>query len=392
MAGSCGSVVTSIPFSRPFLAGTELDHVREAAERGGLESGGPFTARCEAWLADTTGAGRALLSHSGTGALEAAMMLAGLGPGDEAVMPSFAYPTMATAVVRQGATPVFVDVDPRTLNLDPAEVEKAIGPRTKAIVAVHYGGVGCEMDELREIAAPAGLVVIEDAAHCLLATYRGRPLGTLGDLGTFSFHHTKNITSGEGGALLVNNTELLERAEIVWEKGTDRKRFERGEVDRYTWVDVGSSFAASELTAAFLWGQLEAAEEITRRRLSIWDRYHGAFAELEDEGLARRPAVPDGHIHNGHLYYLILPTPSARDAFIGAMRAAGIATSFHYVPLHSSPAGRELGRSVGDLTRTEQLSRRLVRLPLWTALDPESVDRVIRVARSAVNHVASSHA
>lgn len=379
-----------IPFNRSFLVGTELDYVRRAAEEGGLESGGPFTVRCEAWLADTTGAERALLSHSGTGALEAAMMLADLGPGDEAIVPSFAYPTMATAVVRQGATPVFVDVDPRTLNLDPAEVKKAVGPRTKAIVAVHYGGIGCEMDELLGIAAPAGLTVIEDAAHCLLATYRDRPLGTLGDLGTFSFHHTKNVSSGEGGALLVNNPALLERAEIVWEKGTDRVRFERGDVDRYTWVDIGSSFAAGELTAAFLWGQLEAAEEITRRRLEIWNRYHEAFAELEAEGLAQRPVVPDGHTHNGHLYYLILPTASARDAFIAAMRAEDIATSFHYVPLHSSPAGRRFGRSVGDLAQTEQLSSRLVRLPLWTELDRDSVGRVIDVAGAALNDVASS--
>jgi dTDP-4-amino-4,6-dideoxygalactose transaminase len=381
-----------IPFNRPFLVGTELDYVRQAAAGEGLESGGPFTARCEAWLADTTGAERALLSHSGTGALEAAMMLAGLGPGDEAVMPSFAYPTMATAAIRQGATPVFVDVDPRTLNLDPDEVRKAVGPRTKAIVAVHYGGVGCEMDELLAIAAPAGLTVIEDAAHCLLATYRDRPLGSLGDLGTFSFHHTKNVSSGEGGALLVNDPALLERAEVVWEKGTDRKRFERGEVDRYTWVDVGSSFAASELTAAFLWGQLEAAEEITGRRLEIWNRYHEAFAEPEAKGLAQRPVVPDGHMHNGHLYYLILPTASARDAFIAAMRTEGIATSFHYVPLHSSPAGREFGHSAGDLPQTEQLSSRLVRLPLWTGLDRDSVARVIDVAGTALNNVASSRA
>ena len=381
-----------IPFNRPFLVGTEQGYIREAVEDGGLESGGPFTARCEAWLADATGAGRALLSHSGTGALEAATMLAGLGPGDEAIMPSFAYPTMATAVVRQGATPVFVDVDPRTLNLDPAEVKKAVGPQTKAIIAVHYGGIGCEMDELLDIAAVAGLVVIEDAAHCLLASYRDRPLGTLGDLGTFSFHHTKNVSSGEGGALLVNNSELLQRAEVVWEKGTDRKRFERGEVDRYTWVDIGSSFAAGELTAAFLWGQLEAAEEITRRRLEIWNRYHEAFAGLETEGLAQRPVAPARHTHNGHLYYLILPTASGRDAFIAAMRAAGIATSFHYVPLHSSPAGRRFGRPHGDLAQTEQLSRRLVRLPLWTGLERESVDRVIDAARAAVSHVAGSRA
>jgi dTDP-4-amino-4,6-dideoxygalactose transaminase len=376
-----------IPFNEPFQAGTELGYVGEAAA-GGLQSGGTFTARCESWLADTTGAERALLSHSGTGALEAAMILAGLGPGDEAIMPSFAYPTMATAVVRQGAIPVFVDVDPRTLNLDPRQVAAALGPRTKAIVAVHYGGVGCEMDEL--LAAAEGLVVIEDAAHCLLASYRERPLGTLGSLGTFSFHHTKNVSSGEGGALLVNEPDLLERAEVVWEKGTNRMRFERGELDHYTWVDIGSSFAASELTAAYLWGQLEAAEEITRRRLAIWQRYHEAFASLEAEGLAQRPEVPPGHTHNGHLYYLILPNAPARDAFIAAMRAAGIATSFHYVPLHSSPAGRRYGRAVGDLAQTEQLSQRLVRLPLWPGLDSQSVERVIEAALAAASDVAGS--
>jgi dTDP-4-amino-4,6-dideoxygalactose transaminase len=380
-------VVQEIPFNQPFLVGTELGYVGEAAAAG-LRSGGPFTARCESWLADTTGTERALLSHSGTGALEAAMILAGLGPGDEAIMPSFAYPTMATAVVRQGAIPVFVDVDPRTLNLDPHQVAAALGPRTKAIVAVHYGGVGCDMDEL--LAAAHGLVVIEDAAHCLLASYRDRPLGTLGDLGSFSFHHTKNVSSGEGGALLVNDPELLERAEVVWEKGTNRMRFERGEVDHYTWVDIGSSFAVSELTAAYLWGQLEAAEEITRRRLAIWQRYQDAFAELEDAGLAQRPEVPPGHTHNGHLYYLILPSAPARSAFIAAMRTAGIATSFHYVPLHSSPAGRRYGRAVGDLAQTEQLSQRLVRLPLWPGLDSQSVERVIEAALAAASDVAGS--
>jgi len=379
----------SIPFNEPFQVGTELGYVGEAAAAG-LQSGGAFTARCESWLAGTTGTERALLSHSGTGALEAAMILAGLGPGDEAIMPSFAYPTMATAVVRQGAVPVFVDIDPRTLNLDPRQVGAALGPRTKAIVAVHYGGVGCEMDELLEIAAARDLVVVEDAAHCLLATYRERPLGTLGNLGSFSFHHTKNVISGEGGALLVNDPELLERAEVIWEKGTDRMRFERGEVDRYTWVDIGSSFAASELTAAFLWGQLEAAEGITRRRLAIWQRYHEAFAGLEDKGLAQRPEVPPGHVHNGHLYYLILPSAPARDAFIATMRAAGIATSFHYVPLHSSPAGRRYGRTVGELAQTEQLSRRLVRLPLWPGLDSQSVERVIEAALAAASDVAGS--
>ena len=381
-----------IPFTRPFLAGTEVDYMRRAAAEGGLASGGAFTGRCEQWLAERTGAARAFLSHSGTGALEAAMILAELGPGDEAIMPSFAYPTMATAVVRQGATPVFVDIDPKTLNLDPRCVEAAVGPRTRAIVAVHYGGVGCEMEDLLRIAHAADSTLIEDAAHCLLASCQGRPLGGIGDLGTFSFHHTKNVTCGEGGALLVNRPDLRQRAEIVWEKGTDRSRFERGEIDRYTWVDVGSSFAASEITAAFLWGQLEIAEGVTARRRAIWDRYHEAFAELEAEGLVRRPTVPPGHTHNGHLYYLVLPTSAARDYFIGALREKGIRSAFHYIPLHSSPAGIAFARTAGDLPHTDDLSRRLVRLPLWAGLDEGSVSRVIDQSRSAVSGGAKSEA
>jgi dTDP-4-amino-4,6-dideoxygalactose transaminase len=381
--------MSEVPFTRPFLAGTEVEYVRQAAEQG-LASGGVFTRRCERWLGERIGAGPAFLSHSGTGALEAAMILARLGPGDEAIMPSFAYPTMATAVIRQGATPVFVDIDPETLNLDPRAVEAAVGPRTRAIVAVHYGGIGCEMEDLVRIAREAESTLIEDAAHCLLAGYRGGPLGGIGDLGTFSFHHTKNVTCGEGGALLVNNPDLRERAEIVWEKGTDRGRFERGEVDRYTWVDVGSSFAASEIAAAFLWGQLEIAEEITARRLAIWDRYHDAFAEVEADDLVRRPTVLPGHAHNGHLYYLVLPSPAARGSFIENLRDRGIHTAFHYVPLHSSPAGLAFGRTAGRLPRTEELSERLVRLPLWAGLDEESVSRVIDEARLAVRRGAKS--
>jgi dTDP-4-amino-4,6-dideoxygalactose transaminase len=385
--------VGDIPFSRPFLAGTELGYVERAVAEGELVSGGAFTARCEHWLAETIGARRALLSHSGTGGLEAAMILANLGPGDEAIVPSFAYPTMATAVVRQGATPVFVDIDSETLNVDPVEVAAAVSRRTKAIVAVHYGAIACEMERLLGIADDREDVsLIEDAAHCLLASYQGRQLGSIGQLGVLSFHHTKNLTCGEGGALLVNASELCERAEIVWEKGTDRKSFERGEIDRYTWVDVGSSFAASELTAAFLWGQLEVAHEVTARRLAIWNRYHEAFADLEAEGSVRRPTVPPGHIHNGHLYYLVLADAAARDAFIEDLRKKGIHSAFHYIPLHSSPAGLAFGRTVAELRHTDDLSRRLVRLPLWAGLDEESVDRVIDETRLAVGRGARSEA
>ena len=372
-----------IPFNRPFLAGTELGFVREAAESGQLASGGPFTRRCEEWLREATGTERALLASSATAGLEAAMILAGLGPGDEAIMPSFAYPTIASAVVRQGAAPVFVDIDPETLNLDPDRVREALGPRTRAIAAVHYGGVGCDLDSLREIAASGEMLVIEDAAHGLLASDRDRPLGAIGDLGVYSFHETKNVTCGEGGALLVNNPALLERAETVWEKGTDRAAFLRGEVDRYSWVDVGSSFGAGELAAAFLWGQLGAAAEITARRRRIWSRYHEAFAEAEASGRVRRPRIPETQTHNGHLYYLVLPSAAARDAFIAELGEKGIVTSFHYVPLHSAPAGRRFGRTVGSMAHTDDLSRRLVRLPLWPDLDDEQVERVIEASLTA---------
>jgi dTDP-4-amino-4,6-dideoxygalactose transaminase len=383
--------VNKVPFSRPTIAGSEGRYVERAIESG-LTSGGEFTVRCEGWLERRTGSPMARLAHSGTGALEAAMMLVGLSAGDEVIMPSFAYPTMATAVVREGATPVFVDIEAETLNLDPDAVRSAVGPRTRAIVAVHYGGVGCAMEELLEIAADAGALLIEDAAHCLLAEYEGRALGSIGDLGTYSFHHTKNLTCGEGGALLVNRPQLCERAEVVWEKGTDRRRFERGEVDRYTWVDVGSSFAASELSAAFLWGQLEIADEVTARRRAIWDRYHAAFAGLEQEGLLKRPGVPPGCLHNGHLYYLVLRSAGDREAFIAELAGAGIACAFHYVPLHDSPAGMEFGRVQGSIEQTEVLGSRLVRLPLWADIDERSLGRVIETSRAAVRRVAGSRA
>ena len=313
------------------------------------------------------------------------MMLVGLGPGDEAVMPSFGYPTMATAVVRQGATPVFVDIDPATLNVDPERVEAAMGERTKAIVAVHYGGVACEMERLGEIAAAGGARLIEDAAHCLLAEQDGRALGSIGDLGAISFHATKNVTCGEGGVLLVNDPDLTERAQVIWDKGTNRARFLRGEVDRYTWVDVGSSFGASDLTAAFLLAQLEAAEQVTARRRAIWDRYHAAFEDLEREGRAQRPATPPGSLHNGHVYYLVLPSDEIRAAFIERLRGAG---DRHRLPLRPPPqlAGRA-SASAGSPARSPTPRRsasRLVRLPLFPELDDDAVERVVDAARSAV--------
>lgn len=377
-----------IPFNRPFVSGNELAYVERAIAARDLASGGEFTRRCEERLRAMTGSPLALLSHSATGALEAAAMLGGLGPGDEAVMPSFGYPTMATAVVRQGATPVFVDIDPVTLNLDPELAAAAVGERTRAIFAVHYGGVACDIARLSEVAAGHELRVIEDAAHCLLAERDGRALGSIGDLGAISFHATKNVTSGEGGVLLVNDPALVERAQVIWEKGTNRSQFLRGEIDRYTWVDVGSSFGASDLTAAFLLAQLEAAEEVTARRREIWDRYHAGFAGLEREGLARRPPTRTGSVHNGHLYYLVLPSAEARSAFISRMSEQGIATAFHFVPLHSAPAGQRLGRVAGPLEHTDELSSRLVRLPLFVDLGEAEVERVIEAAAAAILDLA----
>lgn len=383
-----GSGVGPIPFSRPFVSGKELAYLEQAIAARDLAGGGEFTRRCQEWLRERTGSTLALISHSATGALEAAMMLVELGPGDEAIMPSFGYPTMATAVVRQGATPIFVEIDPATLNVDPERVAAAVGERTKAIVAVHYGGLACDMNRLAAIAQRHDLALIEDAAHCLLAEQDGRALGSIGDLGAISFHETKNVTSGEGGVLLVNDPALAERAQTIWDKGTNRSQFLRGEVDRYTWVDVGSSFGASDITAAFLLAQLEAAAEVTARRRSIWDRYHAGFEESERQGLVRRPPTPPGSVHNGHVYYLVLPSAEARVAFIERLREDQIATVFHFVPLHSSPAGKRFGRVAGSLGHTEDLSSRLVRLPLFPDLDDGSVERVIAVAKAAVTELA----
>jgi dTDP-4-amino-4,6-dideoxygalactose transaminase len=377
-----------IPFNRPFVAGSELRYLQEAIAAGDLAGGGEFTRRCEERLRELTGSPLALLSHSATGALEAAAMLAGLGPGDEAIMPSFGYPTMATAAVRQGATPVFVEIDPVTLNVDPDAVAAAVGERTRAVLAVHYGGVASDLARLTEIARRHDLALIEDAAHCLLAEQDRRALGSIGDLGAISFHATKNVTCGEGGVLLVNDPALADRARVVWEMGTNRSRFLRGEVDHYTWVDVGSSFGTSDVTAAFLLAQLEVAEEVTERRRAIWNRYHAAFASLEDDGLARRPPTPPGSVQNGHLYYLVLPSGRARAEFIERLREQEIATAFHFVPLHSSPAGQRFGRVAGSLGHTEDLSSRLVRLPLFADLDEGSVDRVIEATRAALVELA----
>jgi len=362
-----------IPFNKPYLTGRELQYISEAHAAGHLSGDGQFTKQCSAWLESQTGCSKALLTHSCTAALEMAALLAEVGPGDEVVMPSFTFVSTANAFVLRGATPVFVDVREDTLNLDEALVEQAITHRTRAIVPVHYAGVACEMDAIVEIGSRHNLLVIEDAAQGILSTYKGRPLGAIGDLGALSFHETKNITCGEGGALLVNGLSLADRAEVIREKGTNRSQFFRGQVDKYTWVDVGSSYLPSELDAAFLWAQMQEARSITDRRLAHWRRYHEAFASAEARGIIRRPIVPPECVHNAHMYYLLMPNLDTRTRFIERMGAADVGCVFHYIPLHSSPAGQEYGRCATEMKVTDSTSDRLVRLPLWLGLDQDQV-------------------
>ena len=371
----------TVRFTVPHIVGRELEYIREAVENGRLAGGGPFSGKCGTWLEQRTGCRKALLTHSGTGALEMSAILSDVGPGDEVIMPSFTFVTTANAFVLRGGVPVFVDIRPDTLNLDEKLIEAAITDRTRAIVPVHYAGVGCEMDAIMEIANRHGLMVIEDAAQALLARYRGRELGGIGHLAAFSFHETKNIISGEGGALMVNDQAYAERAEIIWEKGTNRRQFFRGQVDKYTWVDVGSSFLPNELTAAFLLAQLEASEAITAQRMAVWNTYHAAFEAAEAAGRIRRPVIPDHCDHNAHMYYLLFPDGEARNRALKHLNDQDIRAVFHYIPLHSAPAGERYGRPHGEMTHTDSLSARLLRLPLWSGMSEETVAAVIDAAQ-----------
>jgi dTDP-4-amino-4,6-dideoxygalactose transaminase len=372
----------AIPFNRPYMTGRELWLIAQAHARGHLSGDGTFTRQCHAWLERTTGTRKALLTHSCTAALEMAALLLDLEPGDEVIMPSYTFVSTANAFVLRGAVPVFVDIRADTLNLDERLVEAAITTRTRAICVVHYAGVACAMDVIGDIAARHGLAVVEDAAQGIGSTWRGKPLGAIGTFGALSFHETKNIISGEGGALLVNDERHLERAEIIREKGTNRSKFFRGQVDKYTWVDVGSSFLPGEIVAAFLYAQMEQADEITARRLAIWQQYHDAFAAAEAAGHVRRPIIPADCTHNAHMYYLLFPSLAARTAAIAALKAEGIQSVFHYIPLHSAPAGLRYGRAHGDLATTDRVSDTLLRLPLWLPdLDVE------RVVASVLHHL-----
>ena len=372
-----------IAFNKPYMTGNELANIATAHENGHLSGDGPFTKQCHAWLESRTGAGRALLTHSCTAALEMAALLIDLVPGDEVIRPSYTFVSTANAFVMRGAVPVFVDIREDTLNLDERLVEAAITPRTKAICVVHYAGVACEMDAYLDIASRHGLLLVEDAAQAIMSTYRGRPLGAIGDYGALSFHETKNIISGEGGALLCRDPMTHERAEIIREKGTNRARFFRGQVDKYTWVDLGSSFLPGEITAAFLSAQMSQADSITDRRLAIWASYHAWAEKHEQQGLLRRPIIPRHCTHNAHMYQLLMPSLDARTRFIQEMRIRDIQCVFHYIPLHSSPAGKHFGRENGSLDVTDRISETLVRLPLWVGLENQ-LDYIMEAADAAL--------
>lgn len=373
-----------IPFGWPYMTGKELYYIAEAHFNGHLAGDGPFTEKCHVWLQRHSGSSKALLTHSCTAALELGAILLEIQPGDEVIMPSYTFVSTANAFVLRGGVPVFVDIREDTLNLDERLIEAAITPRTRAIVPVHYAGVACEMDTIMPIARRNGLKVIEDAAQGMMSTYKGQALGSIGDLGAYSFHQTKNIISGEGGSLLVNDPTLAERAEIIREKGTDRSRFFRGEVDKYTWQEAGSSFLPGELIAAFLWAQLEEAESITQRRLASWERYHEQLKPLEDEGMLRRPIVPEKCQHNAHMYYVLLPPKLERQIIINEFKRNNIWAVFHYVPLHSSPGGQRYGRTSGTLHVTDSVSERIIRLPLFVGLTEKQQGQIIKVLGQAL--------
>ena len=378
-------ISSSIPFNKPYMTGRELWHIAQAHANGHLSGDGLFTKKCHTWLEVHSGAEKALLTHSCTAALEMTALLLNIQSGDEIIMPSYTFVSTANAFVLRGGVPVFVDIREDTLNLDESLIEAAITPRTRVIVPVHYAGVACEMDTIMSIAKNHGLSVVEDAAQGMMSSYKGRALGSIGDFGAYSFHETKNVISGEGGALLANDPKLAMRAEIVREKGTDRSRFFRGEVDKYTWQEVGSSFLPGELIAAFLWAQLEEAENITQERLASWQYYHELLEPLEAKGILRRPIIPNDCQHNAHMYYILLAPQINRGNVLNEFKRNDIGAVFHYVPLHSSPAGKHFGRVNGAMDVTNIQSESLVRLPLWVGITQLQQDHVVDVLKAAVN-------
>ena len=363
-----------IPFNKPFAIKHEFEYIQDAIDKSILRGDGIYTKKCHEFLEKKLGCRKALLTHSCSAALEMAAMLLDLRPGDEVILPSYTFVSTANAFVLRGAIPVFVDIKPDTLNIDENLIENAVTEKTRAICCVHYAGVACEMDKIMEIARRHNLIVIEDAAQALGSFYKGKPLGTIGDMGCFSFHETKNVICGEGGSIIINNEKYVERAEILREKGTNRSKFFRGEVDKYTWVDIGSSYLPSDMVAAYLYSQLENMDKINKRRIDIWNSYNDFFEKYER--IIKRPCIPEGVIHNGHMYYILFNDLYTRTNFIKFLKEKGISTVFHYVPLHSSPAGRKFGRYVGSMVVTDRISETLVRLPLFYSLSEEELDYI----------------
>lgn len=365
-----------IVFNIPPYTGKELHYISQAVEKQKICGDGEFTKRCSGWLEERTGTGKCLLTTSCTHATELAALLADVGPGDEVIMPSYTFVSTANAFVLRGATPVFVDIRPDTMNIDENLIEGAVTDRTRAIVPVHYAGVSCEMDKIMEIARAHGLFVIEDAAQGILSTYKGKPLGSIGDFGAFSFHETKNYSMGEGGALLIRDDKYVEEAEILREKGTDRSRFFRGQVDKYRWINYGSSYLPSEMNAAYLWAQLEVADEINAHRLSLWNQYYELLAPLQERGLLDLPVIPEGCVHNAHMFYIKAKDLEERTALLSFLKENDILAVFHYVPLHTAPAGQKFGRFHGEDTYTTKESERICRLPMFYKLTSEEVSYI----------------
>lgn len=377
--------MNNIPFNVPYMTGKEIHYIEKAHSLGKLSGDGFFTKACQELLTKQFSAKATLLTHSCTAALEMAALLLDLKEGDEVILPSYTFVSTANAFLLRGAVPVFVDINAETLCMDLEQLKKAININTKAIVIVHYAGFSCDMDELVKICESMQVPLIEDAAQSICSLYKGKPLGSFGDMATLSFHETKNIISGEGGALIINNSKYIERAEIIREKGTNRKQFFRGEVDKYSWVDIGSSYLPSEITAAFLYAQLKESGKIIKKRLLIWDYYHKSLQELELEGYIKRPCLLEYSTHNAHMYYLIHDNEDKRNEFIDAMKEKGINTVFHYIPLHSSKIGEQYCKVSGSMKNTDYISRNIVRMPLFIGLE-EHIDKVISSTISTLRH------
>lgn len=376
-----------IHFNVPPFVGTEFKYMQEAVDDHKICGDGPFTKRCEEWLEKRFGAKKAMLTTSGSSALDMAALLCGLKPGDEVILPSFTFSSTANAFVLAGANLVFVDIRPDTMDIDEKKIEDAITDKTKVICVVHYAGVACEMDTILDIAKRYDLKVVEDAAQGMMSTYKGKALGTIGDFGCFSFHETKNYSMGEGGGILINNEKYIERAEILREKGTNRSQFFRGQVAKYNWIDFGDSYLQSDLNAAYLWAQLEVADQINENRLKTWNTYWDAFKSYADAGKLVLPTIPDGCIHNAHMFYIKFPNLEMRQKYIAYMEENEILTVFHYVPLHSAPAGEKFGRFHGVDEHTTADSDRLVRLPMYYNIDPDDLKKVIEKTREFIEKI-----